>query len=79
MENNPTARREEMTTTTLTTSPRMTNPVALLDGASGAIFALMKASRQTDLAHSTLELVHLRVSQINGCSPCVDSGVKSAK
>ena len=68
-----------MTTTTLTTSPRMTNPVALLDGASGAIFALMKASRQTDLAHSTLELVHLRVSQINGCSPCVDSGVKSAK
>ncbi|WP_316310510.1 carboxymuconolactone decarboxylase family protein, partial [Clavibacter michiganensis] len=26
-----------------------------------------------------LELVHLRVSQINGCSVCVDSGVRSAK
>lgn len=66
-------------TTTLTTTPRMPNPAAILDGASGAIFALMKAARQTDLAHSTLELVHLRVSQINGCSPCVDSGVRSAK
>jgi len=68
-----------MTSTITTPTARMSNPAAILDGASGAIFALMKASRQTDLAHSTLELVHLRVSQINGCSACVDSGVKSAK
>lgn len=27
----------------------------------------------------TLELVHLRVSQINGCSACVDSGAKTAR
>lgn len=66
-------------TTMMTMTPRMSNPAMLLDGASGAIFALMKATRQTDLSQSTLELVHLRVSQINGCSPCVDSGVKSAK
>jgi AhpD family alkylhydroperoxidase len=26
----------------------------------------------------TLELVHLRASQINGCSACVDAGVRSA-
>src|SRR5262245_66407191 len=26
----------------------------------------------------TLELVHLRVSQINGCSACVDAGATSA-
>ncbi|MFC5181181.1 carboxymuconolactone decarboxylase family protein [Actinomadura harenae] len=26
----------------------------------------------------TLELVHLRASQINGCSACVDAGAKSA-
>ena len=68
-----------MTSTTPLAGPRMSNPAALLDGASGAIFALMKAARQTDLPHSTLELVHLRVSQINGCSVCVDSGVRSAK
>ncbi len=68
-----------MTSTTPLAGPRMSNPAALLDGASGAIFQLMKAARQTDLPHSTLELVHLRVSQINGCSVCVDSGVRSAK
>jgi len=28
---------------------------------------------------ATLELVHLRVSQVNGCSACVDSGTKSAR
>jgi AhpD family alkylhydroperoxidase len=27
----------------------------------------------------TLALVHLRASQINGCGPCVDGGVKHAK
>jgi len=27
----------------------------------------------------TLELVHLRASQINGCSACVDGGARSAK
>src|SRR5205085_2672973 len=28
---------------------------------------------------ATLELAHLRASQINGCSPCVDLGARSAK
>ena len=28
---------------------------------------------------STMELVHLRASQINGCSACVTSGARSAK
>jgi AhpD family alkylhydroperoxidase len=28
---------------------------------------------------ATLELVHLRASQINGCSACVDSGARSAR
>jgi AhpD family alkylhydroperoxidase len=31
------------------------------------------------VAQSTLDLVHLRASQINGCSACVDSGAKSAR
>ena len=28
---------------------------------------------------ATLELVHLRVSQVNGCSACVDAGARTAK
>jgi AhpD family alkylhydroperoxidase len=30
------------------------------------------------VSRQTLELVHLRASQINGCSACVDAGVASA-
>jgi AhpD family alkylhydroperoxidase len=43
-----------------------------------AVVALNKASESGGVPSSTLELVHLRVSQINGCSACVDSGVKAA-
>jgi AhpD family alkylhydroperoxidase len=59
--------------------PRMQNPAQVLDGATTAIFGLIKATRQTDVPDSTLELVHLRASQINGCSFCVDAGVKTAR
>src|SRR4051812_14315873 len=44
-----------------------------------AIQSLLKATREGGVPQKTLELVHLRASQINGCSFCVDSGAKSAK
>src|SRR5688572_28852817 len=59
--------------------PRMKNPATVLDGATKAIFGLITATQQTDVPDTTLDLVHLRTSQINGCSFCVDGGVKSAK
>jgi AhpD family alkylhydroperoxidase len=58
---------------------RMQNPAQVLDGATNAIFGLIKAIKQADVPELTLGLVHLRASQINGCSFCVDGGVKSAK
>lgn len=58
---------------------RMRHPTGLLDGANKAIYSLLKATEQTDVPELTLGLVHLRVSQINGCSLCVDGGVKTAK
>lgn len=58
---------------------RMKHPTGLLDGANKAIYSLLKATEQTDVPELTLGLVHLRVSQINGCSLCVDGGVKTAK
>jgi AhpD family alkylhydroperoxidase len=58
--------------------PRMQNPAQALDGAAKAIFGLINAVEQTDVPELTLGLVHLRASQINGCSFCVDGGVKSA-
>jgi len=59
--------------------PRTQNPAQVVDGAMEAILTLNKAIRRTDVPALTLELVHLRASQINGCSPCVDGGVKTAK
>jgi AhpD family alkylhydroperoxidase len=58
---------------------RMTNPAALLPDAVKAINLLYKAAHCAGVDPSTLELVHLRASQINGCSPCVDSGARNAK
>src|SRR5881227_1423678 len=58
---------------------RMSNPAMILPDAMNAIQALLKATRKGGVPSATLELVHLRASQINGCSFCVDSGARSAK
>ena len=43
------------------------------------IQTVIKAAHSAGVARSTMELVHLRASQINGCSACVFSGAVSAK
>jgi len=58
--------------------PRMKNP-ALVLGAMEHFQALFKAVHDGGVDSATLELVHLRASQINGCSACVDSGTKAAR
>ncbi|GAB2942230.1 carboxymuconolactone decarboxylase family protein [Nonomuraea fastidiosa] len=58
---------------------RMKNPAFVLPGATDGIQQLFKAVHSGGVDQSTLELVHLRASQINGCSSCVDAGVKSAR
>src|SRR6058998_4114028 len=58
---------------------RMSNPATILPDAMNAILTLLKATRTGGVPSATLELVHLRASQINGCSFCVDSGARSAK
>jgi AhpD family alkylhydroperoxidase len=44
-----------------------------------AVQHLYRAMYASGVAPTTLELVHLRASQINGCSACVDAGVESAQ
>lgn len=44
-----------------------------------AIQSLYKAMYSGGVDPRVLELVHLRASQINGCSPCVFAGIASAK
>jgi len=57
----------------------MSNPAMILPDAMQPIQALLKATRQGGVPQAVIELVHLRASQINGCSSCVDSGARSAK
>ena len=62
-----------------TVQARMKNPAMVLPDAMKAIQNLYKATNKGGVPQQTLELVHLRASQINGCSACVDSGARSAK
>jgi AhpD family alkylhydroperoxidase len=50
--------------------PRMNNPAVTVPGAYKALRALAAAATADGLPAATVNLVHLRVSQINGCSFC---------
>jgi AhpD family alkylhydroperoxidase len=57
---------------------RMTNPAFAVDGAMDALNAIAKtiSRARVPVPH---ELVHLRASQVNGCSVCVDMHAKAAR
>ena len=57
---------------------RMTNPAFAVPGAMDALNALSKTISRARVPISR-ELVHLRASQINGCSVCVDMHAKAAR
>jgi AhpD family alkylhydroperoxidase len=51
---------------------RIDNPALVVPGALQALQGIATAARQTDIPETTLYLVELRASQINGCGVCVD-------
>src|SRR4051794_30167879 len=57
---------------------RMNHPVMVLPEAMNVLQALGNLTKQ-GLPGKLLELVHLRASQINGCSVCVDMHPKIAR
>ena len=58
---------------------RMTHPMAVLPDAMKALLALSKAAQTGTVPDTTHQLIHLRVSQINGCSQCVDIHARELK
>jgi AhpD family alkylhydroperoxidase len=58
---------------------RMSNTAMVLPDVMQPIQALLKATGEGGVPPSTLELVHLRVSQVNGCGACVHAGARSAR
>jgi AhpD family alkylhydroperoxidase len=51
---------------------RMKNPALIVPGAMQALQALGMSEKKGGVPLRTIDLVHLRASQINGCSVCVD-------
>jgi AhpD family alkylhydroperoxidase len=51
---------------------RMTNPAMMFPDLMQALYALGAAVKKGDVPKRTLDLVHLRASQINGCGVCLD-------
>lgn len=69
--------------TTQELQPRMTSPALSVPGVMDALQAVSKAAlaaaRQAGLPRSTIDLVELRASQINGCAVCLDMHSRAAK
>lgn len=58
---------------------RISNPAVSLPGVLDALQALGTAAGKAGLPQATIDLVHLRASQINGCAVCVDMHARGAK
>ncbi|HKW89939.1 MAG TPA: carboxymuconolactone decarboxylase family protein [Candidatus Acidoferrales bacterium] len=58
---------------------RMKNPVMFFPEALHATQELGKSAEESGLDPKTLGIVHLRASQINGCSVCVDLSYRYKK
>lgn len=59
--------------------PRIKNPAVLLPEAMQSMLALGASVAKSGLSPTILGLVHLRVSQVNGCSVCIDMGWRQLK
>jgi AhpD family alkylhydroperoxidase len=63
--------------------PRMTSPALSVPGVLDALQTLGKAAneaaRNAGLPQSTIDLVGLRASQINGCAVCLDMHSRAAR
>jgi AhpD family alkylhydroperoxidase len=69
-----------MTTATMPKiQSRMQNPVFIIPDAMQALLALSDVIKNGPVPSTTLELVNLRASQINGCSVCVEMHARDLK
>jgi alkylhydroperoxidase family enzyme len=54
---------------------RLTNPAVIIPDAMQAIVTLKRVTEKSGLSPTIEGLTHLRASEINGCSVCVDASV----
>jgi AhpD family alkylhydroperoxidase len=58
--------------------PRISNPAGLMPDALAGIQKLIVAVRKGGLPATTIDLTHMRASQINGCSSCIEGSINHA-
>lgn len=58
---------------------QVTNPAMIFPDAMQALLALGATAKKGGVPSRTLDLIHLRASQINGCSLCVDMHARDLK
>jgi AhpD family alkylhydroperoxidase len=59
-------------------SPRLPHSAGSSDAVAG-VQQILKGVYGAGVPRQTLELVHMRASQINGCSACIASGIQQAE
>jgi AhpD family alkylhydroperoxidase len=58
---------------------RMTQPVVLVPAAMKGLYAYTVSAEELGVPRTTLAMIHLRVSQINGCSVCLEMHTNDLK
>src|SRR5215468_7738880 len=58
---------------------RMSNPAMVVPGVLQALAILGASAKQAGVPSRTIDLIHLRASQINGCGVCVDMHANDLK
>ena len=58
---------------------RMSNPALMFPDAMQALMALVATIEKSGVPKKTLDLIHLRTSQINGCAVCLDLDARGAR
>ena len=59
--------------------PRMKSPAWTVPGLREALLTIAKTTHDCGVPRATLELCHVRVGQLNGCSVCVDMHSRALK
>lgn len=66
-------------TQTETRRPRLSPEAGRSPGAAAGVQQIIKSIYAGGVPRQTLELVHMRASQINGCNGCIAYGIKAAE
>lgn len=66
-------------TQTQTSGPRLSADAGRFDDAVAGVRQIIKSIYASGVPRQTLELVHMRASQINGCNACIAAGIEAAE